>query len=604
MNASEFLFPKDLEVTQVQFKNVLFIGSCLSEAYCGYFRRENSNLNIEHILFNNAADLPEKSEDNIRSYDFQYIQLPLRSILSDGFIRQNDSANVSQDWLSFAKASINLMLEKSLAYNKKCGILTIISNFLIPQGITSASLDRKSSSDDICFIVERLNNYLYEYASSLNNVYIADVNSVASSIGKRYFLDDTLTFNTHGSMIYSDWAAHERYPHWTAPEPGRIDPLPDLDEVFPNKTYEFFDAVFRQMEAIYRTVNQIDMVKLVVFDLDNTMWRGQLVEHYKAGERWPHFDGWPLGIWEAVQILKRRGIMVSIASKNDDNYVKLHWQDAVPLNFVKYEDFIVPKINWNPKAENIREIIQQLSLTPKSVVFVDDNPVERESVAAQIPGIRVMGSNPFLTRRILLWSPETQVAKISNESMRREEMLKAQVARESDKSNMSRDDFLRSLGTEVDIWKVNSISDKSFSRIFELVNKTNQFNTTGQRWSIDAFLEFFSTGGELYAFKVRDRFTDYGIVGIVFSKYESIEQFVMSCRVLGMDIEKTVLSFIVAKIRDAYPNHIVKAKLIETESNTPCRNLYPEFGFHCSDGVYILPYEAKLFEGNVSVSLI
>jgi len=588
MQSSEFLFPNDLQVTPTNLRKILFIGSCLSEAYCVQLRKERPDAVVHHILFNNAVDLPGKTSEELREFDVQYVQLPLRSLLSDGFIRLTDPDKAGVDWLGYAKRTLDLMLEKALAYNNQCGLFTLVSNFIVPQGPTGASLDGGSLSDDIGHIVRELNKYLAECVKPLANVFIADVEAIACSIGKRHFLDDTLVFHTHGSLIYPDWAGHERYPFWTAPEAGRIDPLPDLDDVFPNKTYEFFGTVFRQIEALYRTVNQIDMVKLVIFDLDNTLWRGQLVEHYQPGERWPYFDGWPLGVWEAVHILKRRGIMVSISSKNDHDYVKANWENAAALGFLKFDDFIVPKINWKPKAENILEIMQQLSLTAKSVVFVDDNPVERESVAAQIPGIRVMGSNPFLTRRILLWSPETQVAKITAESARREDMLKAQVEREAAKDSMSREEFLQSLKTELEIWPVTGTDHASFSRVLELVNKTNQFNTTGRRWAVEDYSTFFSGGGEVYAFRVKDRFTDYGTVGVIFVKGDTIIQFVMSCRVLGMEIETTALQFAIDRIRRG-TDLPIKAAFSETESNTPCRALYPNYGFERSDGeTYLL----------------
>ncbi|MCM2292767.1 HAD-IIIC family phosphatase [Allorhizobium sp. BGMRC 0089] len=588
MQASDFLFPKDLEATPVKLKKILFIGSCLSEAYVNYYRKKDSDISVDHILFNNAVDLPEKDIEEIISYDLHYVQLPLRSVLTDGFIRQADSQNRYFDWTGYGKSFIDRMLEKALEYNKKSGILTLVSNFLVPQGVTAASLDRSELSDDISHVVRELNAYLIQAVASYKNVFVADVDMIANSIGKSYFLDDTIVFHSHGSMIYPDWAAHERYPYWTAPDSGRIDDLPDLLEIHPNKTYEYFDAVYRQIVAAYRTVHQVDMVKLVIFDLDNTLWRGQLAEHYKPGEKWPYFDGWPLGVWETVQILKRRGIMVSISSKNDHDYVVKHWQDAVPLGFIKFDDFILPKVNWRPKAENIMETIKQLSLTPKSVVFVDDNPVERESVAAQVPGIRVIGSNPFLTRRTLLWAPETQISKITEESSRREEMLKAQVERENAKATMSRDEFLQSLNTEVDVWSVDSTESPSFSRVLELVNKTNQFNTTGERWSVDDYVSHFTSGGRVYGFRVRDRFTDYGTVGVVFIKANEIIQFVMSCRVLGMDIENSILIEMINSIRSSDADGHIIAKFVETPSNTPCRQVYSSIGFEKDGNDYVL----------------
>ena len=123
-------------------------------------------------------------------------------------------------------------------------------------------------------------------------------------------------------------------------------------------------------------------------------------------------------------------------------------------------------------------VLGTLSLTPASVVFIDDNPVERAAVQAELPGIRVIGADPFLVRRILLWSPETQRPYLTSESRQRESMLRRQIERETEKASLSRSDFLASLSTRVTLWTVPDTGHPSFTRVFELVNKTNQFNTT------------------------------------------------------------------------------------------------------------------------------
>jgi FkbH-like protein len=599
MQTSDFLFPRELNVTPVSFGRTLFVGSCLSEAYCKRFVVEYPGSQIDFILFNNAVDLPQKSMEDLREYDFQYIQLPLRSILSDGVIRIADRPGY--DWLRHGKENLDFMLEKALAYNEQSGLLTIVSNFIVPQGSAGPGLAQLNDADDLIHIVRELNKYLVEKVKSHRNAFIADVEMIANSIGKMHFLDDILFFYTHGSVVYPDWAGHERSPYWTSPEPGRIDPLPDINDLYPNRSEEFFVAVFRQIEWIYRVSLQLDAVKLVIFDLDNTMWRGQLVEHYQPDRRKPYADGWPMGVWEAVHHLKRRGIMVSLASKNDESLVKAAWEEAVDPGFLRYDDFLVPKVNWLPKVENIREIMRELSLTPKSVLFVDDNPVERDSVLSQIPGIRVIGSNPFLTRRILLWAPETSIVRLSTESVAREKMLRAQVEREATRTAMSREQFLASLDSVVEVWSISTVDGPSFGRVSELVNKTNQFNTTGKRWSFEEFKAFFSEGGMVFAFRVKDKFTDYGTVGAVFVKGPDIQQYVMSCRVLGMDIEIATLEHLVQMIRTKTGSLDVTAQFHETASNTPCRDMYPRFGFVTNGQGFRFREEACLRADHVTV---
>ena len=569
MDTAEFLFPRDLEVTPTGIKRVLFIGSCLSEAYVKRVRGANPSVQYEHILFNNAADLPPRSDLEIAQYDLQYVQLPIRSVLTDAVIRiaDNDKRESPIVWLDVGRQQIDRMLEKAMTYNTQAGLLSIVSTFIIPQGNVIPSLSDAYSDCDLRWIISGLNAYLADRVRQFKNAYVADVEIIASTLGKRFFLDDFIGFYTHGSVHYPDWR-----------EGGRIEPVPPFVDIYENRLEEFFAAVFRQIEVIYRITKQLDQVKVVIFDLDNTLWRGQLVEQYQAGMQWPHSAGWPLGVWEAVHQLRWRGIMTALASKNDHEIVVAKWTDAVNPPFLTFEDFLVPHINWLPKAENVAAILHKLSLTPKSAIFVDDHPVEREAVKAALPGIRAIGSNPYLTRRILLWSAETQVASRTQESKRRERMITQQIQREQERTSMSRDAFLANLNTTLQMWQVADATHQSFTRVSELVNKTNQFNTTTQRWDLQDYRKFWQNGGRVFAFSVTDRFTDYGLVGVIFARADAIVQYVMSCRVLGMEVETAALAKIVQFLRNTGASRVV-GSIIRTDVNMPCRDVFVRCGF-------------------------
>jgi FkbH-like protein len=207
-----------------------------------------------------------------------------------------------------------------------------------------------------------------------------------------------------------------------------------------------------------------------------------------------------------------------------------------------FDDFAVRKINWQPKAANLEEILREVNLLPRSVVFVDDNPAERASIKSIFPDVRVLGSNPLVWRRVLLWSAETQVVSITAESAGRTEMVRAQVEREAQRQQLSREDFLASLAVEVAVHRIDSGDHVHFPRAIELVNKTNQFNTTGKRWTSEEFLAEFAAGTELYAFAIKDGFTSYGIVALVVVRGDTIAQMVMSCRVVGLDAEIAIIA--------------------------------------------------------------
>lgn len=574
MKTADYLFPKDLEVTPSRLSRILLIGSCLSESYASEFKKLNPDLEVENIIFGNAMRLPEKSREELAAFDLQYIQLPLRNVLTDGVIRP--PASGAQDWLAVGKANIDFLLEYGLAYGGQ--LLTIVSNFVVPQGKLAPSLGDQDSALDITRVVTELNFYLADAVRKRPNTYLADVNMIASTMGKKYFLDDTVYFHTHGVPISLDQFIDVEQ-EFSGAAPSRLDGNLHHVQRYDSRVDEFYEAVYRQAEAIHRTVNQADSVKLVIFDLDNTMWRGLIGEHYEPNVAWPQMFGWPLGVWDAINQLRRRGIIVSLCSKNDESVVASKWRQAVPLPFVEFSDFLVPQINWQPKAQNIATIMKALSLTAKNVVFVDDNPVERDSVKAAHPEIRVIGADPFAIKRILTWAPETQIARLSAESAQREASLKSKVERDEAQSVMPREEFLRQLDTRLEMVEIRDMQAPQYFRVQELVNKTNQFNTTAARRTADDYASHWAQGGRVFAFSVKDRYTEYGLVGVIFALSNCITQYVMSCRVLGMEIELAALNEVIKVLQAADAATPITGLVIKTDKNTPSQGVFTTAGF-------------------------
>ncbi len=328
--------------------------------------------------------------------------------------------------------------------------------------------------------------------------------------------------------------------------------------------------------ALFRTVRQVDAVKLVIVDLDDTLWRGVAAESEDhSGEA---VEGWPLGLIEALLFLKRRGVLLAIVSKNDEARVLGFWENILQGRMTP-EDFAARRIDWAPKAENIAAILREVNILPRSAVFIDDNPVEREAVQAALPDIRVLGADQYYLRRILLWSPETQVPVVTDESARRTEMIQAAGARETTRQRLSRPEFLASLGLRVRMIEIADTGHASFARAFELINKTNQFNTTGKRWTREEMRAAFAGGTTLHAFEVEDRFSRYGLVGVVITGAGRIEQMVMSCRVVGLDAEIAAVAAVLRRMYGA----MVSTRLIETDANVLCRTLFDRCGFRAGD---------------------
>ncbi|MBV8465296.1 MAG: HAD-IIIC family phosphatase [Burkholderiales bacterium] len=581
MRVADFLFPRDLEVHPSGIEKVLVVGSCMAETFVKQFAALSPETRYDHVLFNNVGDLPADPPGPLADYAYQLVHLPYRGVFHDGFL---DHARFAQQehrlaLITDAVQRLDLMLDGALDYNRRTGLLTFVSNFIVPQNHLAPSLSAHFTDLDVVHLTELMNHRIAARIAGLPNVYVLDVDAIANSLGKRYFFDDFIYFFNHGGIFFTDWHAQDNNPWWTHPAPGRIETLPPVADYYESRLDEFFEAAHRNAEALYRTARQIDQVKIVIFDLDDTLWRGQIAEHYLPGNNWPHTDGWPLGHWDAVHQLRSRGILTSICSKNDAETVEKYWDHAVRPPIIKLEHFTAPKINWRPKAENIAEILAEVGLTAKSAVFVDDNPVERAAVKEAFPEIRVIGSNPFLIKRILTWSPETQIPVLTDESARREEMVRQQIGREQERATQSRETFLNSLGSELRFIEVTDVGQAEFSRCLELLNKTNQFNTTGRRWSPAEIAEHLAAGKRMFCFSVKDRFSDYGIVGVALTGQSDIVQFVMSCRVLGMDVELAAIGALVRVMRAAQYEKGVTGQIIETDANRPCRDLFQRCGF-------------------------
>ncbi|SOC02854.1 HAD-IIIC family phosphatase [Rhodobacter maris] len=581
MNAEEFLFPRALEVRPSKISKVLVLGSCMAEETVAGFRRQTPNTEFDLLVFNGPGDLPDLSKEAVLAYDFQYVQLSLRYIVRDEVVRFADfqQPGVAESVMERSLQFLRVTLEAALAYNRAHGLLTFVTNFFVPQVPVVAALDRAGSSSDFASIVRRLNEELARLVATCPNAYIADVDMVASACGKRFLMDDTFTFYSHSHF----WSAVDNEfdisPEWNAPAWGRLDPVVPLEDIYAGPGGDVFCALWRQAECLYRIVNQTDMVKMVIFDLDDTLWRGQIVEHYGPGIASPVFHGWPVGMWEAIQHLRARGIITAVCSKNEESLVRERWHHAVMPSWLTLDDFAIVEIGWTPKAEVIGRMISRAGLTPKSVVFVDDNPVEREAVRAALPGIRVLGDSPNQTRRILLWSPETQLATLSNETVNRETSIRQIQHREQDRETLSREEFLRDLNCRVRLVRVPSTAHRDGARCLELLNKTNQFNTTGLRWTAAQLDSVLASGGTLYGFYAQDRYTDYGLVGVVIYREGIFVQFAMSCRVLGLSIEQAVIREIMADVRLREPGREFGARIFATDSNLVSRDVFLKCGF-------------------------
>lgn len=236
------------------------------------------------------------------------------------------------------------------------------------------------------------------------------------------------------------------------------------------------------------------------------------------------------------------------------------------------------QINWHPKSDNIADILQATNILPEQALFIDDNPLEIEEVRRVFPQMRFLTGVPECWQHVLIYAPETQVAHVTEESQRRTELIQAKKARETAAMNMDRDTWLQSLELILRFEHMKDSGHSLYARALELLNKTNQFNTTGQRWSDAEMQGWLSSGGRLLAASAEDRFANHGLIALALLRDNEIVQVVLSCRVFGLGIETALLAEALRQMQeDGHADFV--GHFTATGRNDACRDFWPAHGF-------------------------
>lgn len=352
-----------------------------------------------------------------------------------------------------------------------------------------------------------------------------------------------------------------------------------------------------EIKAALRTISG-EARKLIVVDLDDTMWGGvvgdvgwenlRLGGHDHIGEAFVDFQ-------RALKSLHNRGILLAIASKNDES-VALQALGQHPEMVLRPEDFAGRRINWKDKAGNVIEIAAELRLGLQSVVFIDDNPVERARVREALPEVLVPDwpNDKTLAASTLLQLDCFDTAQITNEDQARAGMYAIERKRDALKAEMPTvEHWLRSLQTKVTVEELNA---SNRARVAQLFNKTNQMNLTTRRMSESELVQWASADRrKLLAFRVADRFGDSGLTGILTLDFNgeaaTITDFILSCRVMGRQVEEAMLALAVECARRAGSEKL-RAQLIPTAKNKPCHEFWMRSGFDHDDAGHRFTWEA------------
>lgn len=327
--------------------------------------------------------------------------------------------------------------------------------------------------------------------------------------------------------------------------------------------------------------------KAIILDLDNTLWGGVLGEDglkgIKLGNEYP--GNTFVDFQKLLKLYSQSGILLAICSKNNEDDV---WQAIQnhPDMVLKKEDFSAWQINWSDKASNIRMLAQELNIGLDSIVFIDDNPRERELIKQNIPEVEApdFPVQPYILPQFIhhVYSQYFLINRLTNEDIIKTQQYKAFSKRQKTSKTFSDlKGYIKSLEIKI---QINSANDFNIPRMAQMTQKTNQFNLTTKRYSEQDILSLLhNKNAGIFCANISDRFGDDGITALCILIPTSIESihidtYLLSCRILGKEIEyiflKEVMNFMHKK-----NIKMCTANYSPTNKNQQVIGFYEKMGF-------------------------
>ena len=339
-----------------------------------------------------------------------------------------------------------------------------------------------------------------------------------------------------------------------------------------------FTLVFARLDVLVDSVAEVKLakssakapakfVKCIAWDLDNTLWKGILVE-----------DGVDAIVVneDAVKLIKdldRKGIVHTILSKNDH---KNAWKALEKFGLAEY--FIFPHINWQPKSGNLKAAAKEINIGLDTFAFIDDSPFERGEVGENLPMVRVFNATEI---NDLSARPEFN-PPVSAESSKRRASYQKEMQRVAAANAFEGDynAFLKSCEIKLAMFDLLKASEEEYKRCYELIQRTNQLTLAGRRYAEDEFKALVSKSNlQAYGIRCSDKFGDYGIVGaVLFSvngENAAVEEFVMSCRVAKKKCEDATVNWVAHKAKKLGAK-VLTAQVVKTGRNMALVSAFSE----------------------------
>ena len=324
--------------------------------------------------------------------------------------------------------------------------------------------------------------------------------------------------------------------------------------------------------------------KVLVVDLDNTLWGGVLGEDglhgIKVGDEYPGAFFWALQ--RVILDLARRGIVLAVSSKNNEPEAMQALAEH-PGMLLRPEHFSAFRINWRPKAESIAEIAAELNIGVDAIAFLDDNPAERDAVRSMLPRVRVieLPADPAQYANVLRNFSGFERLSLSSEDLERSGYYRQEQDRRAVSASAgSMEEFLHNLSIKIHMAPVDAAT---LTRAAQLTQKTNQLNMTTRRYTEAEMSELLGQpGNHGYTLAAQDRFGHNGIVGVAILRISDnvaeIDTFLLSCRVIGRGIESAFLAQL-AQAASALGCEALTGWFLPTAKNVPAAKIYADNGF-------------------------
>jgi FkbH-like protein len=325
--------------------------------------------------------------------------------------------------------------------------------------------------------------------------------------------------------------------------------------------------------------------KVLVLDLDNTLWGGVVaddgLEGIEIGDTSPRGEAFK-AFQKYIVSLKQRGVLLAVCSKNDHDKAVAAFEQH-PEMILRMADFVSFKANWEPKADNIHQMAQELNLGLDSFVFVDDNPAEIDIVRQFVPEVStiLLDADPSAYVAQLqdcrLFEPRTITAEDDVRTLQYQSEAKRRALSASVTDMRA---YLESLAMEA---TVHPFSRVDAPRLSQLINKSNQFNlTTRRRTEADIHALIESPAHACFSVRLKDQFGDHGLISILIAEKSgdvmNIDTWLMSCRVLKRQVEDEVLNE-VARLATAHGCATLRGIYLPTAKNEMVRDFYSRMGF-------------------------